>query len=106
MMCTHIQYTGSLNTTKQWYYYVFYIIVQNATTCFGLYRPSSICWENLNRDYIKGGLVYGWWEERDLALQYLMGWWIVGTIHGIGLLYSKHQYKMTRSSLFLLSEGR
>jgi hypothetical protein len=57
-MCTHIQYTGSQNTTIQWYYYVFYIIVQN-TTCFGLYSSSSGCWENLNREYIKG--VVGLW---------------------------------------------
>jgi hypothetical protein len=49
-MCTHIQYTGSQNTTIQWYYYVFYIIEQNATTCFSLYGPSSGCWENLNRE--------------------------------------------------------
>jgi hypothetical protein len=62
-MCTHIQYTGSQNTTIQWYYYVFYIIVQNATTCFGLYRPSSGCWENLNRDYIKDKYKKGGGDE-------------------------------------------
>jgi hypothetical protein len=95
-------YTCSQNTTIKWYYYVFYITVQNTTTCFGLYRPSSGYKKNLKGDYIKGWFI---WQGggRDLALQCLMGWWIV--IHGIRLIYSKHRCTYLRTDLDMYTDA-
>jgi hypothetical protein len=51
-------YVQSNTTNKQWYINVLYITMLNATTCFGLNRPSSGCrtkGETYNREFFWGG---------------------------------------------------